>query len=446
MAAALRRLPLNQRYVPAAGLVTASQDADDDNLPHLLWYGIEPLVAADRAIGARLLNRAEIPMLRANLARRLTLAGELPAVVQTLDASTSPARQRDILAGLAEGIQGRRSVPMPDGWGAAAEKLASSDDAKVRQTALALAVVFGDSAAATTLRKQAADAALDPALRASALQVLVQHKADDLPPLLQELIADPDLGGPALRGLAAFADPATPEVILRHYARFDDARKADAISTLASRTEYVGALLDAIESGAIDRNDLSPFTARQIAALNDAALNERLAQVWGTIRPASEGKAEQVARYKGLLTTAALAAADSSHGRQLFTKHCGACHRMFGEGGRIGPELTGAQRGNIDYVLENLLDPSAVVPRDYKVTLIETTDGRVVTGIVRRENDDSVTLQTANDIVIIPQEEIEAREQSPLSMMPEGVLTKLTDDEVRDLVSYLASPTQVAAP
>jgi putative membrane-bound dehydrogenase-like protein len=451
LAAALQRLPIAERVDIALGLLGSKEDATDDNLPLLIWYGIEPIVGGvtsdgDGAVALRLLAQSRIPLLRNYIARRLALGGNLNVVTTGLNAAKGTPRQRDILQGLAEGIQGRRSVPMPAGWKEIATRLAASDDADVRQSALALSVVFGDVAAADTLRKQAADAKLDAAARTAALQVLVQHKLADLPSLLFDLLTDQRLRGPALRGLAAYGDPATPGRILEHYSGFSDEEKADAVSTLASRPAYAKALLAAIEQGAIDRNDLSPFTARQLAGLNDAELTEQLSRVWGTIRPAAEGKAELTAKYKGLLTREALAAADTGRGRQLFAKNCAACHRMFGEGGRIGPELTGAQRGNIDYVLENLLDPSAVVPRDYKVTLIETTDGRVITGIVRQENDDAVTLQTANDIVIVPKAEIDAREQSPLSMMPEGVLGKLTDDEVRDLVSYLASPTQVALP
>ena len=133
-------------------------------------------------------------------------------------------------------------------------------------------------------------------------------------------------------------------------------------------------------------------------------------------------------------------------GRALFGQHCATCHRLFGEGGQIGPELTGSQRANLDYVLENVLDPSAVVPADYQVTILQTKDGRVITGIIKTETDKVVSVQTQNELLQLPRNEIDERQKSPLSMMPEGLLATLKDEEVRDLVAYLASPEQVVLP
>src|SRR5262249_34033630 len=154
----------------------------------------------------------------------------------------------------------------------------------------------------------------------------------------------------------------------------------------------------------------------------------------------------QMARYKKLLTAEYLQSADPSRGRLVFARTCGACHRLFDDGGAIGPDLTGSQRTNLDYVLENVLDPSAIVYGEYQVTVVETRDGRIVNGIVKQETDKAVTLQTQNEQVVLPKDEIASRTRSPLSLMPEGLFANLKDDEVRDLVAYLASPAQVALP
>jgi putative heme-binding domain-containing protein len=147
--------------------------------------------------------------------------------------------------------------------------------------------------------------------------------------------------------------------------------------------------------------------------------------------------------YKTLLTSAYLRTADLSHGRLVFSRTCASCHRLFDDGGAIGPELTGSQRANLDYVLENLLDPSAIVPFDYRVTILETKDGRFLSGIIKQENDRTVTVQTQNDAVIIPKNEIERRNLSSFSLMPEGLIDKMTNEDLRDLVAYLANPKQV---
>jgi putative heme-binding domain-containing protein len=260
------------------------------------------------------------------------------------------------------------------------------------------------------------------------------------------LLSDPAVRGAALRGLAAYPDATTPAAILKHYASFTADEKADAVQTLASRQAFASALLDAVEKGTIPKADITAFAARQIQTLNDKALSAKLAKVWGTVKPASQTRAAQMAKLKLDLTPDALKTANLGNGRALFAKSCAACHRLFGEGGDVGPELTGSQRANLDYVLENVLDPNAVVPFDYKMTAFYLTDGRVVTGLIRKETPQAVTVRTANEEVILPKADIESRKATPNSVMPEGLLDPLPAADVRDLIAYLASPKQVPLP
>ena len=127
----------------------------------------------------------------------------------------------------------------------------------------------------------------------------------------------------------------------------------------------------------------------------------------------------------------------------MFAKTCGQCHTLFGAGGKVGPELTGSNRANLDYLLSNILDPSAVIGKGYQAQIIVTDDGRVFTGIIRSDDRDSLTLATANDTIVIPKSEIVEQALSPKSMMPEDILKPLTEHEIRSLVVYLASPRQV---
>ena len=175
-----------------------------------------------------------------------------------------------------------------------------------------------------------------------------------------------------------------------------------------------------------------------------SGLNELLKQHWGEIREASADRRAQLADWKKQLGPRVLAKASLGNGRRVFAKTCQNCHKLFGTGGEIGPDITGSNRGNLDYILENILDPSAVVGRDYQVTVVALNDGRVVQGLLRKETDSALTIQTINDAVVIPKSEIDERSLSNISMMPERQLDSLSKDEVRDLIAYLASPAQVA--
>jgi putative heme-binding domain-containing protein len=177
--------------------------------------------------------------------------------------------------------------------------------------------------------------------------------------------------------------------------------------------------------------------------LADAEVTARLKSLWGEIRSSSGEKKEQIDRWRKTLTPAVLAQADLPAGRAVFQRLCSACHRLFDEGGSIGPDLTGSHRNNLDYLLENIIDPSAGVSRDFRLNTIRTSAGRVVGGFVVAEDDTTLTLASLNERVTIPIAEIQDRQQSSQSMMPEGLLQGLTAAEIRDLVAYLGSPTQV---
>jgi putative heme-binding domain-containing protein len=141
-----------------------------------------------------------------------------------------------------------------------------------------------------------------------------------------------------------------------------------------------------------------------------------------------------------------LAKADKSQGRVQFNKLCASCHTLYGHGGAIGPDLTGSGRDNLDYLLENIVDPSATVNADFRMSVIAMNDGRVLNGLVRSPTDRTITLQSQNELVVLARKEIEQIAPSPLSLMPEGQIDPLTPDEVRDLFAYLMNRTQVALP
>jgi putative membrane-bound dehydrogenase-like protein len=446
LASALQRLPHSRRWAIAEALAARAEDASDENLTLMLWYGIEPLAPDDveRAVG--LVAKCRIPLVRQYVARRLCESHPPNPLGRFLANVNQADIQLDVLRGMYEALQGQRSATAPQNWSEVHRQLAGSSNAEIREKALQLSVIFGDPQALAALRQTADDPKADATARRNALKTLIEKRPADLLPLLRKLIGDRAVCGLALRGLASYSDPQTPPLILEHYTAFSAAEKADAIATLASRPAYALALLDAMEKGRVPRRDLSAFTVRQLLAFKDKELTERLTKVWGSIRPPSAEKATLLAKYKAMVPANALKKADRKHGRLLFSRTCASCHTLFGEGGKIGPDLTGSQRTNPEYLLTKLLDPSAVVARDYQMTVLTLTNGRVLSGLVKEENDKTLTLQTQNEVVRIDKSDIEERQRSQQSMMPDGLLTPLSPAEVRDLIAYVSGPGQVPLP
>jgi len=442
LACALQRLSLKERLPLAQRLVAHEEDADDHHIPLMLWYGIEPLVEQQPADAAKLLGECRIPLVRQHLVRCYLEAdpGEkkLSTVLDSLGSARDAGVQLDLSRGILLALEGRRSVPPPANWTPVFKTLSVSRDLEVQDQAIALAVKFDDATVIAKLREQLTNSNQDIAARERALQLLLTKQPSDLPPVLHTLLSEAPLRAAAIKALAAYSHEQTPAHLLKLYDKLTAEEKADVVQTLVSRPAFAIALLTAVQSKAIPRSDISAGMLRQLQALNHEPVTKQLDAIWGTIRPAAQDKKELAARYKALLTSETLAKADLQKGRGLFTKNCASCHRLFGEGGKMGPDLTGSQRANLDYVLENALDPSAVVPRDYQVTTFLLDNGRVVQGIVLRETAQAVSVQTPNEILTLPLGSVEERKPSKLSMMPEGIFQRLSDEEVRDLVGYLA--------
>lgn len=449
LASVLQRLDPARRWDIAAGLLARAEDVRDQNLPLMVWYGIEPLVRHDPDRFARLVAAAQFPLVRRHLARRASEPDArqdgLPAVVRELGRTSDATVIGELLEGIQAGLQGTRSVPMPAGWAELSARLRSHPAPAVAARARELALVFDDPAALRELRVQAADASVAADARRRALEALAARRPADLAPLLLQLTADAVTRRTAVRALADYNHPDTPAVLLAAYPTFDDAARQDVVQTLASRPAWAGLLLDAVVAGGVPRHHLTAYSARQIAQLGDPALGARLQSIWGELRPPGDDKTAEIARWRKALTPEVLARANVTAGRRHFQRLCASCHRLFDEGGALGPDLTGSQRTNPDYLLENIIDPSAGVSRDFQLHLIRTRGGRVVSGFVVAENDRTLTLASLNEQVTLPVGEIETRERLSQSMMPEGLLQGLTNADVRDLFGYLASPNQVAA-
>ena len=240
--------------------------------------------------------------------------------------------------------------------------------------------------------------------------------------------------------------PERPKRLIDDYRHFRGPDRPGVIEVLVSRPVFAKELLNAVQANQIPVADLSAFDVRQIRSMNDPEINQQVSKLWGEVRESPEEKLEQIAAMKSKLTPASLAHASPSRGRVLFNKTCGQCHRLFGFGESVGPDLTGANRSNLDYLLENIVDPSAVVSKDFNMTILLLEDGRILNGLVTSKNEKTLTIQTQSERITIEQDEIEESKTTSKSPMPDGLLDTLSERQVCDLMSYLMQPTQVPLP
>jgi putative membrane-bound dehydrogenase-like protein len=448
LASALQRVSLEQCVFLAQALASHAEDANDHNLPLMIWYGIEPAVSAGLPTARHLYKSARLPLVRQLITRRLaedleTSPADTEHLLEWAAIQDSLPIQLDVLRGLSQALRGWRKAPQPAAWPEFVRQAGLQANSEVRDRVRELSVVFGDGRALEEVKQMALNGSLEAPARQAAVRQLIDASAPDLDTLLEKMILDRDLAGVAARGLARSSDAEAREVIFKHFGSLSSEDQSAVVGQLVTRTESSRQLLGEVEHGTVRRGLINAMHARQILGHGDAALNQDLARVWGEIRSTDADKQRLMAKYKALLTPDCLAQADLPHGRELFDKACAVCHRLYGEGKSIGPDLTGSGRSNLDYLLENVVDPSAIVPADYRVSNLELKDGRSLTGIVVARNERTIELQMQNERLTIDRADITQLQQGALSLMPEGLLETLKDNEIRDLVGYLMHQGQV---
>ncbi len=463
LASALQRAPLPARYPIIEGLATGSAaagDEQDKNMPNLIWVGLEPLVADNLPRALALATRIRSAKLRGFVYRRAALEKKgLDPVVARLTAASasrlagsaadpSETERKLILRSLNAALEGQTDLAMPASWSKAARVLYTSPDLDERGFAETLGAQFGDKTVLPPLRTALADAKTGAKRRAQVLKVLVAARDTEALPIVHGLLDDPAFRISAIAALAKFDHPDSGTALLSRYAKFSVTEQSAAMNTLVSRPRHALAFLDAVEKGSMPKKELTAFFARQLARLNDAQVKEKLTALWGATRTMTEDKAAEIATVKAMWSGNREWIYSAVKGRVVYEKLCKQCHKLFGEGGNIGPDLTESNRQDTAYLIENIVDPSALIGKDFQLTVIETKDGQLLSGMVAETSARTVSLITLNERVVLDRKNIATMQPSDASMMPEGLLAGLSEADIQNLLKYLRGtkqPTAVAA-
>lgn len=432
LASALQRLPDDSRWPILKGLVSHQKDAVDHNIPKMIWFGVEPLVPRFPDEALELARESKIPLVSEFIARRAADANLLAPLVKTLRQGSAGVVQQSLLKGMRDGLNGRRGLKAPEGWNAVREKFALAGGEEQRLVAQ-LSQQFGIKSATRETLDLAGNPKAQAPKRKEAIRALASQKEPGLIPLMKTLFQDPAVQVEAIRALTAFDNGDLGKELLRLYPKLPATAKQEAVQALASRPVYGNQLTAAIRDGSIPRKEIPSYVARQLRRV----VGNGFLEVWGLIDQGSKDKAAAFKKYEALLTPEKIAQADLKKGHVLFQQSCMACHQLHGEGGKLGPDITGANRGNLDYLLHNILDPSGIIQDDYKMVMITTRDGQTLAGNVVTENERQLTLRIVGQEVTLTKSEIQSREVSSVSMMPEGLLSNLSDEETVNLIGYL---------
>lgn len=445
LASALQRLPIDQRQPLATALLQRGEDKDDPMIPLLIWYGIEPLVGADAEVGLELARVSKLPKVTQFIYRRLGAeeAGRT-ALLRLAAASADVAEREPLLKSVVEAARAGNKVAKPADWDALRVKLDGAPAGLLPE----LEAFMGLEPAIASFRERLTSTAPVDA-RLAALKLLVQLRDGKTADLLHDLLGQP--GHPALRraalqALATLPHPQTPAVLAGLLPKLSPVETNDAIATLATTPEGSKTLLLAVKEARVAKTLLSPFLARQMEAQKNAEVSALLKEVWGDLNAPKPDLEPRKQKFRALLTAEALAKADPAQGKALYAAVCGTCHTLFGQGAKVGPDLTGSNRTNLEYLLDNVLDPNAVIGKDYQLNVFELADGRLASGIIKDETSAAWKVAMPGGLEqLITKAEVKKRTVSPVSTMPEGLFDALPPEQLVHLVAWLQGAGEAGA-
>ncbi|MHB1425397.1 MAG: PVC-type heme-binding CxxCH protein [Gemmataceae bacterium] len=437
-------------------LLRHSEDVDDAHIPLLLWWAVEDKAISHRDQVLALLDTSEawrLPLVKRFLLERLAhryLAeggkADVETCVNLLEQAPGAEEREKLLDGMDQALEGRVLADAPPLLTKTIVRLwrrSQAEGAKEGSplSLLRLAVRLGDTEAYAHLLKRIADAKVKEGERIPLVELLGQVGKPDCVPLLLDLLGaakSDGLRGAVLTAMQSFPDERISERVMSLYPRLSAGMRGRAQNLLASRPASGLALLRAVDAGQIAPRDVPIDRLQRLTTYKDERISKLIAKHWGTIAPATAGEKQSRINSVNHILSLGGAKGNAVNGRLLFQKNCATCHTLFGEGNKIGPDLTSADRKNRSYLISQIVDPSAIIRAEYQAFTIETKDGRSLFGLVVENTPGSVTLvDSKNERTVVARSKIEEMTPSPVSLMPEKILDPLSDEEICDLFSYL---------
>ena len=422
------------------GLLYHGEDTSDKHIPLMIWWAVEAnanqydalkTLLADASVWNQELTQDYIIE---RLAKRYAMSGkrdELEMLTWLFETAPDDDSRSLLLKGFEESFEGRSLASLPEGLLNGIRQAGGGSPI--------LRVRLGQPEAITKALTDIANTNVDVDARAGLITVLGQIKNQDAVPIMLDLIKkDPSeiVVQTSLLALQSFEDDKIALAALDSYSRFSTSTQAFAQSLLVSRESWLGILLDGIETGMIKADSIRQESILKIVLYNNKALQAKAEKLFGKVSAASA--AELQGRIDQLVSVIDEASGNPYDGKKLYLKHCGKCHQLFTDGGNIGPNLTSYKRDDLQYMLLNVVNPSIAIREGFENYAVFTLDGRTLTGFID-DSDSRVVVLRGNDgqRTVINRDDIDEMQAIPRSIMPEGILKTLKDQEIRDLFAYL---------
>ncbi len=454
LASTAKRLPADQALPLIDALTTHNEDADDIHIPLLLWWALESKATKSSALIVNLFKNPDVwkrPLVEKHLVsrtmQRFAQSGtrnDLLVAAELLAKAPTAEHKQELLKGFEAAFKGRPLSGLPDelvkeiteaGGGSLALRVRQKDTAAIDEALKLVAV----EPPAPPDPKQKAAAEEAKTRRIELVQTLGEVQPSGSVNVLVTIAkssADNDARSAALTALLGYKDEVIGSEVLTVFTSLHDDVQSIALTLLTSRPVWARQLVEAIDTGKLKQDLLPMDVVRKLTFLKDEKLAALVKKHWPKLEGASTAEMQElIARFASVAKSEG---GEPFEGKKIFMQSCGKCHLLFGEGGRIGPDLTTFKRDDVQHILTNVINPSAEIREGFEAIVVITTDGRTVTGF-RADQDARVLVVRGIDgqNITISRDSIEEIVQQKKSLMPEGLLNNLTEDQVRNLFTYL---------
>ena len=454
MACSAKRLPSNAAFPIIRELLLHAEDVKDQHIPLLIWWALEDKCISDRAQVMQLFREDQVwdstlvqQQILGRLARRYASEGadgdfaSCALLLQHAN-SSKPGTLNSLLKGMDEGFAGRtlEKVPAPlVPWFAAHPP--GQDVSLIR-----MGLRLGNEAAQTAAWQAIDNPKIPEPDRAALIGMLGETRRKEFFPRLLKIAEGEKSEVLRLAALSALRHASEPQIatrLLELYPRFPARLRQRTIQILATRAAWADQLVGAVENKRIQPKEISLEEARQMAVHKNAELSRRVEKIWGKIQPGTSAeKQSRINELKLVLKPSGVAGrvvmGKPAQGKIIFQQACAVCHKFFGEGNTIGPDLTVLDRKDTDNLLVGIVNPSAYIRNEYVGFEVKTRDDQVISGLMVESGANSVTLLDRNNQRhAIARDQIAELNESQVSLMPDGLLDVLQPQQIIDLFSYL---------
>ena len=423
--------------------VMADQFADDPHLPLLTWWAIEThcgnhpelviqSIAAKPDIWKSRIFR---DLVVSRLMQRFAKSGrrdDLCFCTRLLELSPDKSNSRILVAGFEEAFEGRSVAGLPIELTAALSKAGGGS--------LMFRIRQGESDAIEQALKLMMDEKTDVAKRGAIIETFGQINQPQSVPKLAEILnqSKGEIQKKCLTALQSYAQPEIATTILKNLPAMNTEVTEVAQAVLSSRAVWAKQWLATIETGKAEKN-VPLETVRKMTIHDDEQLQSLIQKLWPSLKGASSQQMQaSLKRARELVNGSNEANVNLVNGKRVFRDLCGKCHQMYGEGSFIGPDLTTYNRNDIGNLLANVINPSAEIREGFENYKILTDDGRLLTGFIVDQDNQVMEIRGSDgQSVTVPKDEIEDMSVQEKSLMPDGLLTELTDQQVRDLFAFI---------